>query len=107
MLLATLPVAVGVAAFFLISAGAVTAVCLPTRSGAWRAALVLCSAFTITGLQLGALSPLLFAGAVLLWRVRRRSRRRHHTRSRRHGAFRGPVGAMTGARPAYASEGTR
>jgi alpha-1,2-mannosyltransferase len=72
MLLATLPVAVGVAAFFLISAGAVTAVCLPTRSGAWRAALVLCSAFTITGLQLGALSPLLFAGAVLLWRVRRR-----------------------------------
>lgn len=72
MLLASLPVAVGVAVFFLISAGAVTAVCLPTRSGHWRAALVLCSAFTITGLQLGALSPLLFAGAVLLWRVRGR-----------------------------------
>ncbi len=36
------------------------------------AVLVLCTAFTITGLQLGALSPLLLAGAVFLWRLRDR-----------------------------------
>jgi hypothetical protein len=34
--------------------------------------LTLCTAFTITGLQLGALSPLLFVGAVFLWRLRDR-----------------------------------
>src|SRR5579875_719509 len=38
------------------------------------AVLVLATAFTITGLQLGALSPLLFAGAVLLWALRERPR---------------------------------
>jgi hypothetical protein len=34
----------------------------------------MCAAFTITGLQLGALSPLLFAGALLMWRMRDRPR---------------------------------
>lgn len=36
------------------------------------ATLVLCTAFTVTGLQLGALSPLLFAGALFMWRLRDR-----------------------------------
>lgn len=35
-----------------------------------RAPLVLCTSFTITGLQLGAISPLLLGGVVLLWRAR-------------------------------------
>jgi hypothetical protein len=34
--------------------------------------LVLSSAFTVTGLQLGTISPLLFAGTVLLWKLRDR-----------------------------------
>jgi alpha-1,2-mannosyltransferase len=73
MLLGALPAALGSAVFFAISACAVMAACLlATESGPWPAVLVLCTAFTITGLQLGALSPLLFAGAVLLWRVRAR-----------------------------------
>lgn len=73
MLLAALPAALGTAVFFAISACAVVAACLlAADSGPWRAVLVLCTAFTITGLQLGALSPLLFAGAVLLWRQRSR-----------------------------------
>jgi alpha-1,2-mannosyltransferase len=73
MLLGALPAALGTAVFFAISACAVVAACLlAADSGPWRAVLVLCTAFTITGLQLGALSPLLFAGAVLLWRQRSR-----------------------------------
>jgi hypothetical protein len=74
MLLAELPAALGTAVVFSISALAVMAACMlaPSR-GAWRSVLVLCSAFTITGLQLGALSPLLFAGVVFLWRARRRA----------------------------------
>lgn len=73
MLLGALPAALGTAVFFGISACAVVAACLLAGdSGPWRTVLVLCTAFTITGLQLGALSPLLFAGAVLLWRQRSR-----------------------------------
>jgi hypothetical protein len=73
MLLGALPAALGTAVFFAISACAVVAACLfAAGSGPWRAVLVLCTAFTITGLQLGALSPLLFAGAVFLWRQRSR-----------------------------------
>jgi alpha-1,2-mannosyltransferase len=75
MLLAGLPAGLGTALVFAISALAVIAACMlaPSR-GPWRAVLVLCTAFTITGLQLGALSPLLFAGVVFLWRARGRAR---------------------------------
>ncbi|MHB8491484.1 MAG: glycosyltransferase family 87 protein [Solirubrobacteraceae bacterium] len=74
VLLAELPAALGTAVVFWISALAVIAACMlaPVR-GPWRAVLVLCTAFTITGLQLGALSPLLFAGVVFLWRARGRA----------------------------------
>jgi alpha-1,2-mannosyltransferase len=59
--------------FFALCSGAVIAACLVAADDdPWRALLVLCTAFTITGLQLGALSPLLFAGALFLWRVRNR-----------------------------------
>jgi len=59
--------------FFLISAGCVTAASmLGFERGRLNAALVLCMAFTITGLQLGSFSPLLFAGVALLWRMRGR-----------------------------------
>ncbi len=59
--------------FFGVSAGAVLAACLVgARGDPWPAVLVLCTTFTITGLQLGALSPLLFAGVVTLWRLRER-----------------------------------
>ena len=74
MLLAGLPAALGTAVVFSISALAVIAACMLASSGGpWRAVLVLCTAFTITGLQLGALSPLLFAGVVFLWRARGRA----------------------------------
>jgi alpha-1,2-mannosyltransferase len=59
--------------FFAFCSGAVIAACLVAAGDdPWRPLLVLCTAFTITGLQLGALSPLLFAGALFLWRVRNR-----------------------------------
>lgn len=59
--------------FFLLSALAVLCACLAGAGGdPWRATLVLCTTFTIIGLQLGSLSPLLFAGSVLLWRLRDR-----------------------------------
>ncbi|HME04959.1 MAG TPA: glycosyltransferase family 87 protein, partial [Solirubrobacteraceae bacterium] len=75
MLLAELPAALGTAIVFSISVLAVIAACMiPPSRGPWRAVLVLCTAFTITGLQLGALSPMLFGGLVLLWRVRGRAR---------------------------------
>jgi alpha-1,2-mannosyltransferase len=51
--------------FFALGSGAVIAACLVAADDdPWRTLLVLCTAFTITGLQLGALSPLLFAGAL-------------------------------------------
>jgi hypothetical protein len=71
--LAAIPSSASTAVFFVVCVGAVLVAC---GAGAgrdpWPATLVLCSAFTITGLQLGALSPLLFAGAVFLWRLRER-----------------------------------
>ncbi len=71
--LAVLSPALGTAVFFAICAGAVTAACFVEADGDPRTAmLVLCTAFTITGLQLGALSPLLMAGVVFLWRLRDR-----------------------------------
>jgi uncharacterized protein (TIGR03382 family) len=61
------------AVFFVISVAVVLAACFAASEGdPWRAALVLGAAFTITGLQLGALSPLLFAGALFLWLLRDR-----------------------------------
>jgi alpha-1,2-mannosyltransferase len=71
--LAVLSPTLGTAVFFAISAGAVIAACFVEADGDPRPAmLVLCTSFTITGLQLGALSPLLMAGAVFLWRLRDR-----------------------------------
>ena len=72
--LTVLPVAVARAVFV---AGSAVAVALAAAVGGdelpdpWRATLVLLTTFTITGLQAGALSPLLFAGTVLAWRLRR------------------------------------
>jgi hypothetical protein len=59
--------------FYLLCVCAILAACLVGAGrDAWPAILTLCSAFAITGLQLGALSPLLFVGAVFLWRLRAR-----------------------------------
>jgi alpha-1,2-mannosyltransferase len=59
--------------FYLLCVCALLAACLVgANRDAWPAILTLCSAFAITGLQLGALSPLLFVGAVFLWRQRER-----------------------------------
>lgn len=71
--LAALPHTVARGVFLAVSAGAVLAAALgrPDRDS-WPAVLVLATAFTITGLQLGALSPLLLAGAVYVWRLRDR-----------------------------------
>jgi alpha-1,2-mannosyltransferase len=71
--LATMSRGMSVDLFFAISVGAVLIACLAAAHGdPWRPTLVLCSCFTITGLQLGALSPLLFAGTVFLWLLRDR-----------------------------------
>lgn len=71
--LALLATGVGVALFFVVSAAAVVAAALIGSEFDFAAVvLVLCAAYTITGLQLGSLSPLLFAGAVFLWRLRDR-----------------------------------
>ena len=59
--------------FFSLCVCAVLSACLVGAKGdPWPATITLCTAFTITGLQLGALSPLLFVGAVFLWRLRDR-----------------------------------
>jgi hypothetical protein len=59
--------------FFVLCAVAVIAVTLAVSDRDWwSATLVLCTSFTITGLQLGSLSPLLFVGVVLLWHLRDR-----------------------------------
>ena len=71
--LAWLPAHLSATIFFAVSASAVIAASL--RLGdrdSWRVLLVLGTAFTITGLQLGALSPLLFAAAAFLWLLRGR-----------------------------------
>jgi alpha-1,2-mannosyltransferase len=71
--LATVPTGLAVAVFFVASASAViSASLLGGDRDALTAVLVLGTAFTITGLQLGSLSPLLFAGAVFLRRLRDR-----------------------------------
>jgi alpha-1,2-mannosyltransferase len=62
-----IPVYFAVCAFGVIAATSFT----PTRDR-WIPVLVLSTAFTITGLQLGAISPLLFVGAVFLWKLRDR-----------------------------------
>jgi hypothetical protein len=73
--LAGLSVSVATWLFFAISVGGVIAVTsIGAQRGHLRSLLVLCATFTITGLQLGALSPLLFVGALLLWRMRERPR---------------------------------
>ena len=71
--LAAIPHALARGVFLALSAFAVVAA-VRGRSDRdpWPAVLVLCAAFTITGLQLGALSPLLLAGAVFVWRLRDR-----------------------------------
>jgi hypothetical protein len=75
VLLAGLSAAAATWLFFAVSAASVIAVSsIGLRRGYLRALLVLSLAFTITGLQLGALSPLLFAGTLLLWRLRERPR---------------------------------
>jgi Glycosyltransferase family 87 len=71
--LAVLPAGVSTLVFVGLSAAAVLVACLlATDRDPWRATLVLASAFTITGLQLGTISPLLFAGALFLWLLRDR-----------------------------------
>jgi alpha-1,2-mannosyltransferase len=71
--LAAMSPALSASVFFVICVFAVLAVCsIGAEGDPWRATLVLCTAFTITGLQIGALSPLLFAGAIFLWRLRDR-----------------------------------
>ncbi|MCW3069858.1 MAG: hypothetical protein JWL67_2483 [Solirubrobacterales bacterium] len=72
-LLSGLPASVAGHLFFFVSATAVAAAAaFHSTRGASRSALVLCTSFTITGLQLGALSPLLFAGALMMWHWRER-----------------------------------
>lgn len=71
--LATLPASTGGMIFFTLSLAAVLTACLVSTDGdPWPAMLILASSFAITGLQLGSLSPLLFAGAVTMWRLRER-----------------------------------
>jgi hypothetical protein len=72
-LLSWLSPSVATDVFFFASAAAVgAAAAFRSARGASRAALVLCTSFTITGLQLGALSPLLFAGTLMMWHWRDR-----------------------------------
>ncbi len=71
--LALMPPAAAVAVFFALTFAAVTTSALAVSGrDAVRTALVLSASFGITGLQLGALSPLLFAGVLALWRLRER-----------------------------------
>lgn len=69
--LAALPIWLATAVFFVIVLGAIlTASVLGSERDPVIAVLVLATSFTLTGLQLGTLSPLLLAGAVFLWRLR-------------------------------------
>ena len=72
--LALISLGLGAALFFAFSACAVTVAALAAtdRGERWSAVLVLSASFTISGLQLGALSPLLFAGVIFLWKLRDR-----------------------------------
>jgi len=71
--LAVLPTGLADQVFFAICVLALLVSCVVASDGErWPALLVLCTTFTITGLQVGALSPLLLVGAVWLWRLRER-----------------------------------
>lgn len=71
--LAALPHSLAVAIFVGGSAALVVAAVLATTGGSLLAVpLVLATSYLITGLQLGALSPLLFAGVLGMWRLRER-----------------------------------
>jgi hypothetical protein len=71
--LAQLPSGLSAHLFFGMSSVAVIAGCAAIAGpDAWVAVIVLSTSFTITGLQLGALSPLLFAGVAFMWRLRER-----------------------------------
>jgi len=73
VLLALLPAGLAGAIYFVVSACAViAATALESARDHWIPVLVVGTAFTITGLQLGSLSPLLFVGAVCLWKLRER-----------------------------------
>lgn len=70
---AALPGSVAVPWFIAISAGSVLAAGMVAAGASVSAvALVLGSSFVVTGLQLGAVSPLLLAGALWMWRPRDR-----------------------------------
>jgi alpha-1,2-mannosyltransferase len=72
-LLALLPAGLAGAIYFIVCACAViAATALESDRDHWIPILVVGTAFTITGLQLGSLSPLLFVGAVCLWKLRDR-----------------------------------
>lgn len=71
--LAVLSTALADQLFFAICVLALIVTCVVASDGdRWPALLVLGTTFTITGLQVGALSPLLLVGAVWLWRLRDR-----------------------------------
>ncbi len=73
VLLALLPGGLAGAIYFVVCACAViAATTLESDRDHWIPVLVVGTAFTITGLQLGSLSPLLFVGAVCLWKLRDR-----------------------------------
>jgi alpha-1,2-mannosyltransferase len=73
MALAAMSAGLSTMLFFCVCVCAVLVACfVGARGDPWPAILTLCTAFTITGLQLGALSPLLFVGVVFLWRLRER-----------------------------------
>ena len=73
VLLALLPAGLAGAIYFVVCACAViAATTFESDRDHWIPLLVLGTAFTITGLQLGSLSPLLFVGAVCLWKLRDR-----------------------------------
>ena len=73
VLLALLPAGLAGAIYFVVcSCAVIAATTFQSDRDHWIPVLVLGTAFTITGLQLGSLSPLLFVGAVCLWKLRDR-----------------------------------
>jgi alpha-1,2-mannosyltransferase len=72
-LFALAPFGIGAGLFFALSAAAVVFAALAAADrDPVPPVFVLGTAFTITGLQLGTLSPLLFAGTIFLWKLRDR-----------------------------------
>lgn len=73
LLLALLPAGLAGAIYFVVCACAViAATAFQSDRDHWIPVLVVGTAFTITGLELGSLSPLLFVGAVCVWKLRDR-----------------------------------